>query len=234
MYSSLHDQLKLGRSILRHEALPAARTRRWLPPWTHTASPWLSVGAPWEIYRAVELTPDERVVDLYTKGSDVREYHVSLALLPAYGLVASVLTASPPLTNYAGQLLRCSVLPRIVPAADAIARQQAAAAFAGLYVAAGDSARAASALRLVADDVGLGLRVRELCLRGADITRNARAALTNGLPVNATMRLYPSGLVSPAAGQGLTASTAAAARVSFRAVAAPEPRRGSHNISLYT
>ncbi len=109
-------------------------------------------------------------------------------------------------------------MERVVPAADAVARQQAEAAFAGLYVSA--DAPATGALRLVVDPVGPGLRVSEFRLHGEDLTQNASTFLSGRPPANATTRLYPSGLVSRSSNGSSTA-----ARVSFRAIAAPEPQR---------
>jgi hypothetical protein len=226
----MNDQLKLGRSILRGDVLPPARTRRWLKPWTHTSSLTVALGAPWEIYRLPGLTADGRVVDVYVKGGDIANHHSALVLLPDYGLVVSILTALPqPYENLVEELrdeLQELLLADLVPAADAVARQQAAAAYAGVYASSESPPR--SYVRLAVDR-GPGLRATEMRVRGVDLVVNASVAAalaSSGIDVQG-VRLYPAGLASGGAEGNATragcvatscpSAASAGLRVSFRA-----------------
>jgi hypothetical protein len=241
LYSSLYDQLKLGRGILRSDLLRPARTRRWLKPWTHTGALDASVGAPWEIARSTTLTPDRRVVDQYTKSGAIGAYRSFLVLVPDYGLVVSVLLALPsPSTEY--RSLAQIVLATLVPAADAVAREQAAAAYAGLYVSrdSDDASAATSAFRVIVDR-GPGLRVSEVRVRSQNATAifaGLLAGVSSDLGESLSIRLYPSGLVSGRSTSSSSNSSSSSSnsssslspspsRVSFRAFAGRDVARGA-------
>jgi hypothetical protein len=233
MYSSLNDQLAFGRAILSNALLPPPLTRRWLKPWTHTASLRTSVGAPWEIARLTSLAADGRVVDAYAKIGTFAVYGAVLVLLPDVGLVASVLQATPTPANITRALWQ-HTLERLVPAAEAVAREQAAAAYAGVYVAAaGESAGTNGSsngtyMRIAVDEAAPGLRVSELRIGGHEV---AGIIGTLGADYygagNWSWRLYPTGLTSPPPCPPSSATTtttlAAGTRVGFRAVAGRQP-----------
>jgi hypothetical protein len=273
MYSTLNDLLAFGCAVLRNELLPPPLTRCWLKPWTHTRALRASVGAPWEIFRMSSLlrarsngdgggagennnANAHRVIDVYTKAGSFLAYTSYVVLLPDYGLVASMLAAAAPAAPSTIQLRRVwqHVLRQVVPAAEAVARQQAAAAYAGVYTltrtrayiantttdaatatataaaaaaAAGNAFANSTFMRVDVDrDAGgpPGLVVREFRVLGNDV---AGAFVSYSAAYYGTgdwsLRLYPTGLVSPssmssaeAAGSAAGADTNAS-RVSFRA-----------------
>lgn len=96
VYSSTNDLTKLGRAILQSTLLRPSQTRRWLKPQAHTASLELNIGAPWEIVRLSDRTPDGRAVDLYLKGGGLGQYQTLLALIPDYDVVMTFMSAGPP------------------------------------------------------------------------------------------------------------------------------------------
>ncbi len=250
MYSSLHDQLAFGRAILSHALLPPPLTRRWLKPWAHTASLRTSVGAPWEIVRLTSLAAaaaDGRVVDAYVKIGTFAVYGAALVLLPDVGLVASVLKATPAPANITRALWQ-HALERLAPAAEAVAREQAAAAYAGVNVASATAAVAATStgmnassngtyMRIAVDAAAPDLCVSELRIGGDDV---AGIIATLGADYygagNWSWRLYPTGLTSPPPGASsaaaktattttttTTTTLAAGMRVGFRAVVGRQP-----------
>jgi hypothetical protein len=267
MYSSLNDMLAFGRSILRSDQLSRPRTRRWLKPWTFAAASSLrdAVGAPWEISRIAlppPVTPG-RAVDVYTKSGAVPPAYASLlVLVPDYGVALALLFGQAPPTAppasatdveasvgplsvaYATKTL---ILSRLLPVVEGIARQQAAANYAGQYTAAASPAAASAAnattasVVRIAVDSGPGLRVTAFRARGKDVlallTGDSGSSSSSANPVF-SIRLYPTGLESNASstdGSSSSSSSSATAtkRVSFRAVYLPEPRRPTTNTSSH-
>ncbi|KLU82226.1 beta-lactamase [Magnaporthiopsis poae ATCC 64411] len=90
-YSTPNNMLKFGDAILSNKILSPAATRKWLKPMTNTASLGTQLGAPWEIFRATNVTRDQRAVEIITKGGDLFNYRSTLAMVPDYGLVFTVL-----------------------------------------------------------------------------------------------------------------------------------------------
>lgn len=83
-YSSANDLLKFGKGILGHKLLPEISTREWIKPRTHTSSLGISVGAPWEIGRANNLTVDGRIIDVYSNNGGLTDYNAFFVLIPDY------------------------------------------------------------------------------------------------------------------------------------------------------
>ncbi|KAI9883364.1 MAG: hypothetical protein M1823_004876 [Watsoniomyces obsoletus] len=208
IYSSTNDLSAFGRAILRNELLDPATTRAWLKPLTHTSSLSSSVGAPWEIYRVRGVTPDDRLIDLYTKSGGVGSYATILTLVPDYGLVITILTAGAARLDKLAEL----VIKHMFPAVDQAARDQAQAQYAGVYTS---TAADNSTVSFAVDD-GPGLNVERWIVNGVDYVEllgsmPGQTPLVGAGPTQPSIRLYPTGLVSN--GNGTSGS-----KVSFRAL----------------
>ena len=162
-----------------------------MKPVPHTSSLKLSVGSPWEIFR-VE-TP-RGVVDLYTKSGNLAVYATLLVLIPDYDLGWVMLSAADtPGTANAGLHIITSLIADVfLPAAEAAAKDEAAAVFGGTYKATNGLN---SSISIITDELpGLGIQslisngtnMFESYLHSAGLTSD-----TNGLSV----RLYPTNLV---------------------------------------
>ena len=218
IYSSTNDLVRSGRSILTSSLLPAAQTRRWLKPVTHTSDPFESVGPPWEILRI--QSPNNLVTDLYTKDGDIGLYSSSLILSPDHNIGFTVLTAGTGSGQTRGTL-KDSLIDYILPAVEEEGRQQASKRFAGTYTAAGNSSK--STLTIATDDrPGIGI-FNATTLDGTTLETIARSQGIGSGNQTFSVRLYPTGLeteVPTADGQGMYTS-----RASFRATfeAIPQP-----------
>ena len=133
MYMSLNDLTAAGISILKSALLPAATTRRWFQPASHTSNLLNAVGAPWEISRDV-AAPNGRVVDWYAKSGNVGVYASLLALSRDYEVGFGILTAddsgSPTVSV---SILADLIGDTLLPALEVAAHQEAASAFVGTY-----------------------------------------------------------------------------------------------------
>ncbi|KAJ5811339.1 hypothetical protein N7474_007640 [Penicillium riverlandense] len=92
-YSSAHDLTRFGQAILKHELIDEVTTNAWLKPRSHTSSLGFSVGAPWEIGRANNLTLDGRIIDVYSKIGGLPDYDTLFMIIPDYGLTVSMISA---------------------------------------------------------------------------------------------------------------------------------------------
>lgn len=191
-YSSLSDMTKFGRSILNSSFLTPAQTRRWLKPKAFTGNVNVSVGAPWEIYRA----PGNRVSYLYTKNGYVTPYASELALMPDYDVGFSVLAAGPASLEQVVDL--SDLLTRsFYTALEATAKEEASAIYAGTFR---DPTGMNSSIDLVTDDQP-GLRIRSWIFNGSHFpllpttgAQSSSNASQTGQNQNLTIRLYPTGL----------------------------------------
>ncbi|OTA84698.1 hypothetical protein M434DRAFT_377634 [Hypoxylon sp. CO27-5] len=195
-YSNTKDLLAFGEAILTNKLLTPAQTRQWLKPVTFTSSSGIFIGAPWEIFRADNITSDQRLVEFYTKGGDVGTYHAMLAMVPDFDIVISILTSGPETSSSFVQLLFSQTITALLPAVETAGKDDARAAFAGTYV---DEATN-STLTLSVDDEGPGLGIEEWIVRGTDVPAhwlNYLSAVSTSLPkVNLSTRLYPTGLAA--------------------------------------
>lgn len=199
IYSSTRDMATLGQAILSSSLFPKSITRRWMKPATHTSSLSYSVGAPWEIISF----GDERPIDIYTKSGDVGAYSSILALSPDHDVGFTVLAAGS--DGHAKVALASDLISAILlPALEAVAKNQATARFAGDY-AATDGTN--SSIAITTDD-GPGLLVTSWVNNGIDMFQSL---MTLGHIKDRSLfsiRLYPTGLESPG-------------RISFRALMPP-------------
>lgn len=198
VYASTADLLKFGTSILNSELLTPAQTRRWLKPLSHTSSVGISVGAPWEIGRAVSLTSDNRTIDFYTKSGEVGEYVGVLALVPDYDIVLSALTAGDEASYslvYGGLT---QVVEALIPAIEQAGKEEANSTFAGQYQVKGSN----STITISVDSDGPGLKITDWLSEGHDIPEEWGVISTpaGGVPGSLSsapgvgVRLYPTNL----------------------------------------
>jgi hypothetical protein len=135
MYASASDLSTFGRAILSSRLIKPSLTRRWLNPVTFSADFLASIGAPWGI-RRIQLakeTQPHRTISVYTKAGTFRKYTAFITLLKEFNLGFTIMMAgTPALNNFLGaDLLGAS----LIPAYDAVARDEADKKYSGLYVA---------------------------------------------------------------------------------------------------
>jgi len=137
-FQSVTDLSRLGRSILNASLLSGKATREWLKPVTHTSSPFMSVGRPWEILRVeVPVAPSPpsngtRFVDVYSKNGALGQYLGILGLSPDHDMGISILAAGPSAGLVFGALQALATTAWI-QAGEHAAREQALLRFAGNY-----------------------------------------------------------------------------------------------------
>jgi hypothetical protein len=135
MYASASDLSTFGRAILSSRLIKPSLTRRWLNPVTFSADFLASIGTPWGI-RRIQLakeTQPHRTISVYTKAGTFRKYTAFITLLKEFNLGFTIMMAgTPALNNFLGaDLLGAS----LIPAYDAVARDEADKKYSGLYVA---------------------------------------------------------------------------------------------------
>lgn len=137
MYSSPNDLSTIGRAILSSKLIRPALTRRWLNPMSFASDYSASVGAPWGI-RRIQLakeTQPHRTLSVFTKAGTFRRYTSFLTLLRDFNLGFTIMVAGKPqavLNNFLAADLLGSAL---IPAYDAVARDEADHLYSGIYVA---------------------------------------------------------------------------------------------------
>ncbi|KAH0596669.1 hypothetical protein MHUMG1_05787 [Metarhizium humberi] len=216
LYSTSRDLAQFGRALLNHRQLSPLQTRRWMKPHAHTASPFFSVGAPWEIWRTRSQISSGYTIDLYTKSGSDDQYQALLILVPDYNIVASFLCAGPnagPAINMAAEVALQSILPVL----DGVSQSQAFHRFGGRYVS---SDAKNSSLLLTTDHQGPGLLVKEWLSNGVNVQEAAQAYSdgTGGGTIK-SIRLYP--FISNTEDASSTGSSGS--RASFRAILETEP-----------
>ncbi|ORX95317.1 beta-lactamase/transpeptidase-like protein [Clohesyomyces aquaticus] len=187
LYASTNDLARIGRSILNSTLLDKNITRAWLQPTSFTSSLFGVVGRPWEIFRAADIGPSKRLVDIYTKGGDIGMYHTNLAVIPDYniGFVTAV----------AGQgshvFLDNLIVDVLFPVVEEAAREQADARYAGTYKARNGLN---SSLAISTDPQLPGLGVSSWISNGTDFL-SAFSSLFAGTPITlSNLRIYPTNL----------------------------------------
>ncbi|KAF2845412.1 beta-lactamase family protein-like protein [Plenodomus tracheiphilus IPT5] len=134
MYSSPNDLSAMGRAILSSKIIKPSLTRRWLNPVTYTADYAAAVGAPWGVRRIqlAKATQPHRTLSVFTKAGSFRKYTSFLTLLRDFQLGFTIMVAGKPaLNNFLGaDLLGAS----LIPAYDAVARDEADKIYSGTYV----------------------------------------------------------------------------------------------------
>jgi CubicO group peptidase (beta-lactamase class C family) len=205
MYSSSSDLTTIGRSILSSSLISPAQTRRWMKPHGLLSQSNAAVGAPWEIYR-LELSPNNRIIDLYTKNGDIGSYSAVFVLSPDWDVGFNVLTAGPiPKSVIANsRILAALVSDAVFPAVENVAKEEADTGFAGTYIAGDEGLN--SSITVVTDEKP-GLGVSRWISNGTDMLS---APVEEAAIAAPSVRLYPTGLKTDV-GNGET-------EVGFRAV----------------
>jgi hypothetical protein len=135
MYASANDLSTIGRAILSSKLIKPSLTRRWLNPVTYTADVLASVGAPWGVRRIQyqKATQPHRTLSVFTKAGTFRRYTAFLTLLRDFNLGFTIMMAgTPALSNFYGADLIGAAL---IPAYDAVARDEADKTYSGTYMA---------------------------------------------------------------------------------------------------
>lgn len=166
LYSSANDLAKFGQAILNYKLVDEIRTKAWLKPRTHTSSLGISVGVPWEICRANNLTVDGRIIDVYSRIGDIPDYNALFAVIPDYGLSMSVLSAGPE-SNLDNQLyIATRVLQPLVRSLEAAGKEEARLNYAGRY----ENLQTNSSIELRIDEQS-GLHVKNWIMNGHDVIK---------------------------------------------------------------
>jgi hypothetical protein len=136
--------------------LSKAQTRRWLKSVTFTANADLSIGIPWEIFRA---QVGGRKADPYSKDGGWGAYATIFVLVPDFDFGFSILTASvqgPTTRAKLVSVITEMLISEVLPALEEAARDQAKSAFGGHFAASNLN----SSLTITVDEQ-LGLLVTE-------------------------------------------------------------------------
>lgn len=163
-----------------------------------------SVGSPWEIGRSSTLTADGRVVDLYSKSGGIGLYVSEMVLIPDYDVGLTVLVAGD---SGAMVPLLDQTLATLIPAVEAIGRDDARKRYAGIYRSA-SPAPANSSITIVVDSQAPGLKVEQWISNGKDMLAEYAAlrGANRTRPVDA--RLYPTALTRGSRGGGNSSAPA--------------------------
>jgi len=151
LYSSANDISKLGRAILNNTLLDPNTTRAWMKPTVFGNDLVGAVGRPWEIYRA-DTIPSRGVIDMYAKSGDIGSYHTFFVVVPDYNIGMLAIVAGEGDHTW----IEASVVDIVFPALEAVAREQAHAAYAGTYRAT-NGLNSSLTLSTSVDSPGLGI-----------------------------------------------------------------------------
>ncbi|KAF3903283.1 hypothetical protein ABW20_dc0109767 [Dactylellina cionopaga] len=172
LYSSLGDLSVLALSILDKTLLPPATIRKWLKPTSSTPNLGYTIGLPWEIYRATNLTPAHpHTVDIYAKDGGAFGYVSRIGIIDQYGVAFVVLTAGDTEALYP---LAEATVSTLIPAVEEAARSEAGK-YTGFYVSedkggyGGNSTTVAPVAANFTIDDGPGLKLESLSRNGSDI-----------------------------------------------------------------
>lgn len=171
MFSNTIDLIAFAEAIATNKLLSADQTRQWMKPQAHTSSLGLSVGGPWEILRADNITSDGRVVDVYTKSGDLGLYHALLGIVPDYDIVVSVIAggAEVSFNPYARSLIFSSVIKALVPAIEVAGKEEVSSKTGFVGTFSDDATNSSLTLKL---EDGSGLLIESFSVRGFDVLGN--------------------------------------------------------------
>ncbi|KAH6697266.1 beta-lactamase/transpeptidase-like protein [Plectosphaerella plurivora] len=195
MNSNTEDQLAFMTAILKNKLLSPSGTRRWLRPASFLSGWAATVGAPFEMYRLDDVTPDKRIIDIFTKGGDIIDYHTIIAMIPEFGISLSIMVAGPETAGLFPQLLLSDTLKTLIPALDQAAKDEAKQRFVGEYVDEASNSRL-----VISQDKGSGLLLTDWVMRGFKVLPNLdkydflNPNKPDTGPKFSSARLYPAGL----------------------------------------
>ncbi|KAF2996923.1 hypothetical protein E8E13_006113 [Curvularia kusanoi] len=192
MFSSANDISKLGHAILSSKLIKPSLTRRWLNPVTFSSDFSASVGAPWGI-RRIPLGPIEqpfRSISAYTKAGTFRHYTAFLSLLKEYNLGFTIMMAGKSLVS--NFMIADTLGASLIPAYDAVARDEADSIYSGVYVSYGANAMPNSSLIISTDPRKPGLGLSSWISNGTNMVEKAIQLSTgsSSLALNPEARLY--------------------------------------------
>ncbi|KAF1968689.1 beta-lactamase/transpeptidase-like protein [Bimuria novae-zelandiae CBS 107.79] len=180
MYASASDLSKLGRAILSSKIIKPALTRRWLNPVTFASDFLASISSPWGIRRIQldRINQPHRTLSVYTKAGTFRRYTALLTLLKDYNLGFTIMMAgNPPLSNFYGADLLGQSL---IPAYDAVARDEADRLFSGTYVQRDGAGN--STIQITTSPNKPGLGISRWLSNGTDMLYMALVLQSGALP----------------------------------------------------
>ncbi|KAJ4346449.1 uncharacterized protein N0V89_010378 [Didymosphaeria variabile] len=194
MYASATDLSTLGRAILSSKLIKPALTRRWLQPVTFASDFLASVSSPWGIRRIQldKINQPHRTLSVYTKAGTFKRYTAFITLLKDYNLGFTIMMAgNPPLSNFYGADLLGQSL---IPAYDAVARDEADRTFSGTYVQRdGVNGTGNSSISISTSASKPGLGISRWVSNGTDMLSMAlvlQSGLSAGLLKTPEARLY--------------------------------------------
>lgn len=194
LYSTTNDLSLLLQGILSFSILPTpSQVRQWLKPTAETVSLYGSVGMPWEIVRAANLTPAHpHIIDIYTKDGHVPGYTSRIGVIGEYGFGFTVLTAGPfdsinPLTE--------ALLSTFLPAIEEATRDEAKE-YAGNFSTPANSTIKSHIVFTIDDGPGLSIteafRNNSDLLAGVSVLRSlSMGSFGDAKP---DLRIYPAGI----------------------------------------
>lgn len=168
LYSTANDFSKYLQSILSSKLLPRATTNAWMKPHSWTSGTNSAYGMPWEMIRTSKLTPDGRAIDIVTKGGSLTAYYSLIAMVPEFGLGATILVAG---SNPAVGDLSERLIAQLIPAVEELMRREVRAQYAGSWSHWDEESHSFNtnwSLNLQVDDVGPGIKVVDWVSNGTD------------------------------------------------------------------
>lgn len=206
MYSSPNDLSTIGRAILSSKLIRPSLTRRWLNPVSFASEYAAAIGAPWGIRRIqlAKSTQPHRTLSVFTKAGTFRRYTAFLTLLRDFNLGFTIMVAGKPdavLNNFLTADLLGSML---IPAYDAVARDEADKLYSGTYIAQSTQGQEDSWLTISTDANKPGLGISNWTSSGANMIDQV-IRLQSGMsnkPGRPEARLYYTQLESKTANGG--------------------------------
>jgi hypothetical protein len=183
MYASASDLSRLGRGILSSTLIKPALTRRWLNPVTFASDFLASVSSPWGLRRIQldKINQPHRTLTVYTKAGTFKRYTAFITLLKDYNLGFTIMMAGDtPLNNFYGADLLGQSL---IPAYDAVARDEADRLFSGTYVQRDGVNGTDSSISISTSANKPGLGISRWMSNGTDMISMA-LVLQTGLPLS--------------------------------------------------
>ncbi|KAI8623634.1 putative secreted beta-lactamase [Xylariaceae sp. FL1651] len=181
-FSTTNDLATIGKSILNSTLMSQAVTRRWFSTTSFVETIDQAVGRGWEIFR---IRNDNHSINLYTKSGNWGVYNSVIFLIPDYEFGFSLLTASSTAGGALAESLPNLIINTIVPALEAIAKQQAYKNFGGHY-----ASNATNTSITVTTDDWPALKVTEYVAEGVDLLDSVFALFGD----NIDFRLVPNHL----------------------------------------
>jgi len=190
--------MKFGDAVLKNKYLDAAETRKWFNPVSQTSSSGTLIGRPWEIFRAQNVTVDGRLIEIYTKGGDIRTYHAIMAFIPDYDLVVAILLSGGGTSGFDVLTIFSQLVQTLLPGIEQAGKSESEIAYGGTY-----ADRATNSTITLNLDDSPGFDISPWVVRGVDVLRTSQGIDLPPVPfppppidAPARFRLYPMRAVS--------------------------------------